>query len=105
MVSPLSALQPLPPPHLPQPAHIAPESPPVLRLPKKTQQRLPRHLRRRDTGVGFQTPRIIMPRPLTRWPERPGHDRSEEQTSELQSLTNLVCRLLLEKINPSTVSA
>src|SRR5437016_10410509 len=28
-----------------------------------------------------------------------GHDRSEEHTSELQSLTNLVCRLLLEKKN------
>src|SRR5437016_9666271 len=27
------------------------------------------------------------------------HDRSEEHTSELQSLTNLVCRLLLEKKN------
>src|SRR5438093_7788632 len=26
-----------------------------------------------------------------------GFDRSEEHTSELQSLTNLVCRLLLEK--------
>src|SRR5438046_6773988 len=26
-------------------------------------------------------------------------DRSEERTSELQSLTNLVCRLLLEKKN------
>src|SRR5437016_11704962 len=26
--------------------------------------------------------------------------RSEEHTSELQSLTNLVCRLLLEKNNP-----
>src|SRR5262249_61310053 len=26
-----------------------------------------------------------------------GKDRSEEHTSELQSLTNLVCRLLLEK--------
>src|SRR5437016_12049600 len=26
-----------------------------------------------------------------------GGDRSEEHTSELQSLTNLVCRLLLEK--------
>src|ERR1019366_913966 len=35
--------------------------------------------------------------------DRPDHDRkihprSEEHTSELQSLTNLVCRLLLEKI-------
>src|SRR5438046_7080234 len=27
----------------------------------------------------------------------PANDRSEEHTSELQSLTNLVCRLLLEK--------
>src|SRR5438093_9002788 len=30
--------------------------------------------------------------------------RSEEHTSELQSLTNLVCRLLLEKKNFSTLS-
>src|SRR5437016_1093109 len=29
-------------------------------------------------------------------------DRSEEHTSELQSLTNLVCRLLLEKKNKDT---
>src|SRR5438046_6964440 len=29
--------------------------------------------------------------------QRPHFDRSEEHTSELQSLTNLVCRLLLEK--------
>src|SRR5438046_3988970 len=28
--------------------------------------------------------------------------RSEEHTSELQSLTNLVCRLLLENKNPSS---
>src|SRR5438046_7005594 len=28
---------------------------------------------------------------------RPFEERSEEHTSELQSLTNLVCRLLLEK--------
>src|SRR5260370_32867780 len=30
---------------------------------------------------------------------RPGHVRSEEHTSELQSHLNLVCRLLLEKKN------
>ena len=30
---------------------------------------------------------------------RVDHARSEEQTSELQSLTNLVCRLLLDKKN------
>src|ERR1019366_10822585 len=31
------------------------------------------------------------------WSKRPATTRSEEHTSELQSLTNLVCRLLLEK--------
>src|SRR5262249_56748495 len=31
--------------------------------------------------------------------------RSEEHTSELQSLTNLVCRLLLEKKNPPSTAA
>src|SRR2546427_9355942 len=30
-------------------------------------------------------------------PHEPGPDRSEEHTSELQSQSNLVCRLLLEK--------
>src|SRR5438046_7758196 len=35
--------------------------------------------------------------PLTSMPI--GGERSEEHTSELQSLTNLVCRLLLEKKN------
>src|SRR5437016_10424793 len=38
---------------------------------------------------------------LRREPDGPGRfaaeERSEEHTSELQSLTNLVCRLLLEK--------
>src|SRR5262249_61847099 len=33
---------------------------------------------------------------------RSGWHRSEEHTSELQSLTNLVCRLLLEKKKKST---
>src|SRR5438093_8257364 len=32
-----------------------------------------------------------------------GVSRSEEHTSELQSLTNLVCRLLLEKKNIDTI--
>src|SRR2546430_13359913 len=31
-------------------------------------------------------------------------DRSEEHTSELQSQSNLVCRLLLEKKNPNYLS-
>src|SRR5437016_9128698 len=34
---------------------------------------------------------------MMKWLGSPGIDRSEEHTSELQSLTNLVCRLLLEK--------
>src|SRR5438046_4519405 len=35
---------------------------------------------------------------------RKGDTRSEEHTSELQSLTNLVCRLLLEKKKKSKTS-
>src|SRR5256886_11832051 len=34
-------------------------------------------------------------------PATPVHTRSEEHTSELQSQSNLVCRLLLEKKNKS----
>src|SRR5262249_56111033 len=34
----------------------------------------------------------------------PQDKRSEEHTSELQSLTNLVCRLLLEKKNTQTLT-
>src|SRR5215213_11997986 len=36
-------------------------------------------------------------------PRAPGAERSEEHTSELQSLTNLVCRLLLEKKKKSNI--
>src|SRR5437016_9194501 len=43
--------------------------------------------------VDFQTPPLAAP---TYTVSRP-FSRSEEHTSELQSLTNLVCRLLLEK--------
>src|SRR5205085_3467915 len=35
----------------------------------------------------------------TTWPSRRPRPRSEEHTSELQSQSNLVCRLLLEKKN------
>src|SRR6266853_1715014 len=37
------------------------------------------------------------PQPLLRGSARRRHDQSEEHTSELQSQSNLVCRLLLEK--------
>src|SRR2546425_9598596 len=50
----------------------------------------------RDDGVYVQTP-PTMPRKLIK--HMPSHllERSEEHTSELQSLAYLVCRLLLEK--------
>src|ERR1039458_10846957 len=35
--------------------------------------------------------------PATQWPDFRRRTRSEEHTSELQSLRHLVCRLLLEK--------
>src|SRR2546430_9956988 len=38
-------------------------------------------------------------REFMRRPRRRSEDRSEEHTSELQSQSNLVCRLLLEKKN------
>src|SRR5258706_10959490 len=39
--------------------------------------------------------------PILHDSDSPGCPRSEEHTSELQSLTNLVCRLLLEKKKPN----
>src|SRR5262249_56679155 len=50
--------------------------------------------------VGYGTPGLVLERPRPRAPRHgPARRRrrSEEHTSELQSLTNLVCRLLLEK--------
>src|ERR1019366_10827268 len=43
--------------------------------------------------------------PVASPPARIGYNRSEEHTSELQSLTNLVCRLLLEKKNKTHSAA
>src|SRR5215213_11591862 len=53
----------------------------------------------RSTPGDRSSPRLTGCRPSARTRERArrGHRRSEEHTSELQSLTNLVCRLLLEK--------
>src|SRR5256886_6865595 len=47
----------------------------------------------------------IMGRPMAANLVKAGHERSEEHTSELQSQSNLVCRLLLEKKKPSHISA
>src|SRR2546425_4379102 len=55
----------------------------------------------RDHAVGREGPEHAAHVPLHRGDERrrrePVADRSEEHTSELQSLAYLVCRLLLEK--------
>src|SRR2546430_11554282 len=51
-------------------------------------------------AVGQLAPRVIAHldlEPRHDGPERPWAHRSEEHTSELQSQSNLVCRLLLEK--------
>src|SRR5438093_12096168 len=45
-------------------------------------------------------PGCVVPPTTTRW-----RCRSEEHTSELQSLTNLVCRLLLEKKKKKKIKA
>src|SRR2546425_7346421 len=64
------------------------------------EQRLARQLEARLGGVSLRGESIrwrgqdLKPRPLE---QRLGADRSEEHTSELQSLAYLVCRLLLEK--------
>src|SRR5262249_61763106 len=52
---------------------------------------------RRSTRCSRRTLRSICPCRCRPAIERHGQIRSEEHTSELQSLTNLVCRLLLEK--------
>src|SRR5579875_1873007 len=53
----------------------------------------------------FRSPSRPRPRRPTRRRTRPraGRPRSEEHTSELQSHSDLVCRLLLEKKNMRTV--
>src|SRR2546427_3935313 len=57
---------------------------------------VPRRLRRVQGSGPGGVPRVHDVRSRGRLPER-GSVRSEEHTSELQSQSNLVCRLLLEK--------
>src|SRR5438046_8517294 len=54
---------------------------------------------RRGQGLHARQRPGLQPRDRPRWP------RSEEHTSELQSLTKVVCRLLLEKKNDPRVQA
>src|SRR5688572_32787679 len=65
--------------------------------------RLSNRVRRAAQRAGLPGVRGITRRPARSQPQgrRPGghRRRSEEHTSELQSQSNLVCRLLLEKTN------
>src|SRR5438093_2854322 len=67
-------------------------------------------LRAADAGAAFATPTIVhfgtallLSESRTRRRRQPHAMRSEEHTSELQSLTNLVCRLLPSKKNEKEV--
>src|SRR2546430_12201835 len=54
----------------------------------RSRARAPRHISNRQATIGRRIADRIAPC---------NHGRSEEHTSELQSQSNLVCRLLLEK--------
>src|SRR5205814_9982098 len=54
-------------------------------------------LRHAENGVEPRATFAQVPPHLPETPERSAQARSEEHTSELQSLRHLVCRLLLEK--------
>src|SRR5215213_2144623 len=56
----------------------------------------------RSAAHGRQALPAVRPRGARR-DRRPPQARSEEHTSELQSLTNLVCRLLLEKKKTASI--
>src|SRR2546425_9756216 len=49
------------------------------------------------TGLNLETARVVVTRNSDAAGQRSERSRSEEHTSELQSLAYLVCRLLLEK--------
>src|SRR2546430_11282330 len=73
----------------------APASPNATRSPARS--RLTR-TRRASTSLGVHScPAIVTACPVTPGRGHDGTHRSEEHTSELQSQSNLVCRLLLEK--------
>src|SRR5437016_8309244 len=61
-----------------------------------------RRLLKARGGIGLTVSEFISVEGLTRNNPKSKRQRSEEHTSELQSLTNLVCRLLLEKKKQTT---
>src|SRR2546427_7075473 len=60
------------------------------------------HPRPRQAPDGEEPARLLPERAGQGHPEGTGRGRSEEHTSELQSQSNLVCRLLLEKKKKKT---
>src|SRR5262249_58749951 len=107
--SPISSPHPPPPPPpSPLPLHDA------LPIPDTGLGTVPGDARQRRRGSPVVTRRAMLKAALAYvgagWPVVPGatpygltrRRRSEEHTSELQSLTNLVCRLLLEKKKTQT---
>src|SRR5438046_3937942 len=66
------------------------------RLTRRQEKRLVRILLRGALANGYRT-EVWTTKRVAEVIEKTFHVRSEEHTSELQSLTNLVCRLLLEK--------
>src|SRR3712207_8395979 len=78
----------------------------IRRPPRSTLFPYPTLFRSLGTGGGDREPRAALAGGLDLClcrlpPLRPGAQRSEEHTSELQSRQYLVCRLLLEKKNQS----
>src|SRR2546430_11207483 len=72
-----------------------PISQPSLRYPAAPHTSFPPH-----SSIAAMPPESSSPRRSAEKSARaPGSSRSEEHTSELQSQSNLVCRLLLEKKN------
>src|SRR5262249_57863605 len=88
------------------------DPPPPQISPLSLHDALPISCPRRTKGPDVSAPSAMppaprrAPRPRAAPPRRraPRASRSEEHTSELQSLTNLVCRLLLEKKNNNNSS-
>src|SRR5262249_62247533 len=81
-------------------AHRDPPSFPTRRSSDLRQERRDQAYAQRaggDTGPQHRRPLVAPDRPAGPEGRDPVRLRSEEHTSELQSLTNLVCRLLLEK--------
>src|SRR2546430_4379875 len=72
-------------------------------FPYTTLFRSPRRRVPRDSGSPRSSPSRCLPGPSRGRRPRPSR-RSEEHTSELQSQSNLVCRLLLEKKKNNTSS-